>query len=145
MYITPKRKAQIVLICAAFLPAAVLFLLSGAAAARNDPAGLAFRMLSDAGWEVERKPCETAETVIPAVFDDVTETYNAMQSRQGLDLSPYKGRQVCRLTFRFIRYPGKEDCSAIRAHVFLADGKVIAGDICSVASDGFMHGINEYG
>lgn len=52
------------------------------------------------GVKVERKLISLDEVTIPAVFDDVYNGYNALQTEIGLDLSPFKGQEVERVVFR---------------------------------------------
>lgn len=106
--------------------------------AKNAEERLAF--LSQFGWEVGEDPIEVAEVVIPAEFDNVYNQYNAIQAEQNLDLKPYANARVKRWTYSVTNYPGMEENASVRANLLVYDGRVIGGDICSVALDGFMHG-----
>lgn len=91
------------------------------------------------GWEVEEEPCEIMDVVVPKEFDEVYENYNEIQKSQGLDLSRYRGKQVKRYTYRVVNYP---DCGdEVRLNLLVAESKVVGGDVCSLALDGFMHGL----
>lgn len=90
------------------------------------------------GWEVEDEPVEIEEVLIPREFDTVYEDYNALQKAQGLDLTRYRGQKVRRFCYRILNYP---DCTdEVRLNMLVAENKVIGGDVCSTALDGFMHG-----
>ena len=100
----------------------------------------AVRFLESYGWEVEDSPIETVEIKIPDIFDDVYENYNLLQIDAGLDLNPYKGKNAVRYTFRVKNYP-ENVYGEVRGNVIIVDGKPIAGDISTVAIDGFMHSL----
>lgn len=95
--------------------------------------------LSQFGWEVTADPVEVREVIIPAEFDTAYEKYNAMQQEHGLDLADYCGKRAKRWTYEIKNYPGYEGSSLVQANVFVLDGRVIGGDICSLETNGFMH------
>ena len=96
------------------------------------------RFLSQFGWEVEQDPIEVREVIIPAEFDAAYEQYNKLQKEHGLDLSKYCGKRAKRWTYKVKNYPGYEGSDLVQASVFVLDGVVIGGDICSLESNGFM-------
>lgn len=96
--------------------------------------------LKSYGWTVEAKPLESVEFTIPETFDKVYNNYNVLQKTQGFDLSLYKGKTVRRWTYKVTNYPGRAD---MRANVIVFDGKVIGGDVSSVAINGFMQGFSK--
>ncbi len=89
------------------------------------------------GWTVPEEPIEIAEVAIPAEFDDVYTVYNKLQKEQGFDLEAYKGKRVKRFTYEVTNYPNQT--SDVRANILVYKDKVIAGDVCSLKLDGFMH------
>jgi len=101
---------------------------------------IAAEFLSQYGWTVELHPVESEEIVIPTVFDSVYENYNNIQLEAGLDLTPYRGRNAKRYTFSVLNYPDK-NIPDVRANVLVVDGVAVAGDISTVAVDGFMHSL----
>lgn len=104
----------------------------------EDAAGrIAF--LSQFGWEVVPDPVEVREIIIPAEFDAAYEKYNEIQKEHGLDLSDYSAQRAKRWTYEVKNYPGYENSGLVQANIFVLDGKVIGGDICSLETDGFMH------
>ncbi|MBQ9552394.1 MAG: DUF4830 domain-containing protein [Clostridia bacterium] len=105
--------------------------------ALNADQRLAF--LSQFGWEVVEDPVEVSEVLIPGKFDKAFEEYNEMQKKQGLDLSKYGGRRAKRWTYEVKNYPGYENSGLVQANLFVYEGRVIGGDICSLESDGFIH------
>lgn len=106
--------------------------------AENADERLAF--LAQFGWDVGEDPIEVAEVIIPAQFDEVYSKYNEIQEEQSLDLKLYANERVKRWTYSVKNYPGFEEDLSIRANLLVYEGRVIGGDICSVALDGFMHG-----
>ena len=94
--------------------------------------------LSHFGWEVESDPAEIVGLIIPSEFNEIYENYNAMQKKQGLDLEKYKGKTAKRYSYVVTNYPGVPE--GVRANMVVYNDKIIAGDICSLELDGFMHG-----
>ncbi|MBE6871369.1 MAG: DUF4830 domain-containing protein [Ruminococcaceae bacterium] len=92
------------------------------------------------GWEVDIQPAEVVETVIPEEFPAVFERYNEIQKAQGLDLTKYKGKTVKRWTYRVTNYPDAQ--GEVHANVIVYKDRIIAGDICSTAASGFVHGFS---
>ena len=92
-------------------------------------------------WEVEKKPTEQVEILIPDVFDDVYSNYNSLQKEAGLDLSNYKGFPATRYTYILKNFPQETD-QTVFANVICVDGIPVGGDICTVALDGFMYSLN---
>lgn len=96
--------------------------------------------LKSYGWEVDTKPIDEAEVIIPNPFDLVYENYNKLQLEAGLDLEPYKGMHGKRYTYTVTNYP--EDVGEeVRANVICIDGEAVAGDIMTVSLRGFMHSL----
>ena len=77
---------------------------------------------------------------LPDAPDDVYNQYNRIQLEAGLDLTPYYGSECVRYTYIVLNYPEQTD-SEVRANVLCVDGKPVAGDIMTVASDGFMRSL----
>lgn len=93
--------------------------------------------LKSFGWEVSNEPVEVVEVTIPQTFNTVYLNYNSIQKSQGYDLSKYRGQRVKRWTYDVKNYPGEKN---VRANLLVYDGKVIGGDISTVALNGFMQG-----
>ena len=134
---------------AAFFLVSALFSLGKGAAARQTSAQasadtnegrLAF--LKSFGWEVSPEPLEVVDVIIPSEFGEVYKSYNDMQKQGGYDLTKYRSKQVKRYTYQVTNYPvaDGEPADSIRANLLVYDGKIIGGDICSIALNGFMHG-----
>ena len=146
MFETVRRRRCFVF---SFVSICFMLLFSSCAARRAGTAGLAkdggetlcLSLLALYGWKTEDSPCEIAEVRIPVQFDEVYDAYNEMQRLQGFDLTPYRGKYAQKYVFLLTEYPGVEDAAGIRATVLVSGGRVIGGDISSVALDGFMHGI----
>ena len=99
------------------------------------------KFLSQFGWEVEQDPVEVREVIIPAEFDAAYEKYNEMQKEHGLDLSKYCAKRAKRWTYEVKNYPGYEGSDLVQVNIFVLDGVVIGGDVCSLETNGFMQSL----
>ena len=97
--------------------------------------------LESYGWEVDARSVDEAEVTIPKPFDRVYESYNRLQLRAGLDLTPYMGMSGRRYTYVVKNYP-KDVGEEVRANVICINGSCVAGDIMTVSANGFMHSLN---
>ena len=88
--------------------------------------------------KVKPEPIETSEIKIPTQFNKVYENYNKIQKENGLNLEKYKGKTCIKYTYSVLNYKDRPD--GVLANIFVFENKVIAGDICSLEIDGFMHG-----
>lgn len=95
--------------------------------------------LQEYGWELDLKDCKRDEIVIPKEFSEVYERYNALQLKQGYDLTKYRTDTVIRYTFKVKNFEGYENALA---HVLTKGGKIIGGDICSTDLSGIMTGFD---
>lgn len=99
----------------------------------------AAQFLTEYGWEVDMSDCRREEVVIPKIFSEVYERYNALQIRQGYDLAKYKTDTVIQYTFRIKNF---DEYKNAYAHVLTKGGKIIGGDICSSDLSGIMTGFD---
>jgi hypothetical protein len=97
----------------------------------------AIKFLSQYGWQVDPKPVEECEIVIPKELDKVLTLYNEIQKQQGLDLTKYSRKVAKRYTYIITNYP--EYSGTVYANIIVYHDKVIAGDICSADAKGFIH------
>lgn len=95
--------------------------------------------LSRFGWKVTAEPVESQQVLIPDTFEEVLSKYNDLQITQGFDLTKFKGKRVMRYSYAVENYPGIE--TGVFADLYIYKNTVIAGDVHSVASDGFMLGL----
>lgn len=93
--------------------------------------------LKSFGWEVTEEASEIVEVAIPSEFSDVYKKYNTLQKTQGFDLSKFRGKRVKRYSYTVTNYPNEP--KFIVANILVYKDEVIAGDICSLKADGFMH------
>ena len=91
------------------------------------------------GWTVEPEPLEVVEVTIPRTFNAVYRNYNALQKKQGFDLTDFRGCRVKRWTYRITNYPGAE--GEVRCNLLIYGNQVIGGDVSTVALNGFMQGL----
>lgn len=68
---------------------------------------------------------EVSDILIPKPFDEIYETYNALQLEQGFDLERYQGRLVQRYCYQVTSSEG-----AGVATLLVYQGKIIGGDLC---------------
>ncbi len=89
------------------------------------------------GFTLSENLLEKEELTLPGTFTPVYENYNKLQKRAGLDLTPYLGKKVTRYTYEIVNFPFETN-SSVRANALVYRGKVIAADVMTVSSDGFM-------
>lgn len=100
------------------------------------------------GWEVKSQPIADGKVTIPQTFDDVYTKYNNIQQEQGLDLTPYAGKTCEQWVYEITNFPEQE---IMRGTLLVYSGRVVGGDLCTPALDGFMTGFdgqldsNDYG
>lgn len=96
--------------------------------------------LANFGYEVDTTPTDTYEIDIPEEFNSVFERYNDIQRAQGLNLKRYSGKDATAYVYKVTNY---EYDGEVYATLFIRNGRVIAGDICSTDGDGFVHGFKK--
>ncbi len=96
--------------------------------------------LSQFGYEADQMPVETFEMEIPEEFNSVFEKYNEIQRAQGLNLKRYMGKDATAYVFKITNYEYEGE---VFATLFIRNGRVIAGDICSKDGEGFVHGFEK--
>ena len=98
--------------------------------------------LKACGWEVDADSCSIREVIIPEEFDETYQNYAALQSRQGFDMERLKGKRVKQITYTITNYPNDED---VIAELLVYRGNVVAGNICSMKTDGgFTRGLMDH-
>ena len=90
------------------------------------------------GYSISEQYETKKEIVIPSVFSDVYENYNALQKNNGFDLSAYKGEQATVYTYPVTNHP---EGDGVMMNIIVCKGRIIGGDICSAEYDGFMTGL----
>ena len=96
--------------------------------------------LEQFGYSVNPEPLEIKDIMVPDEFDSVYDTYNDIQKAQGLNLVKYQGRKVTRYTYEIENY---DFDGRVMANILVYKGKVIAGDVCSLDGEGFVHGFDK--
>ncbi len=96
--------------------------------------------LSQFGHEVEAKAVNVYEIDIPEEFNSVFEKYNEIQRAQGLNLKRYVNKDATAYVFKVTNYEYEGE---VFATLFIRNGRVIAGDICSKDGEGFVHGFRK--
>lgn len=129
------RRPRLLLTVLLGVVAGVLLLCADARASGGyDTPAVRRDFLADCGWETE-EAFETKTVILPRVFSVVYENYNALQRKQGFDLSLFAGQTVTQYCYTVTNHPAG---SPVYAHLLVADGVLIGGDVMSPASDGFM-------
>ena len=100
------------------------------------------QLLESCGWEIDPAPVCEQEVQIPESFDAAYQSYNELQKSQGFDLSAYKGKRATLYTFSVKNHPSGEE--GVTANLVVRKKRLIAADICSAKTDGFLHGITEH-
>ncbi len=117
----------------------LVFMAQGAPAApaSNDmcETALCEQYLKSLGYE-NGGMLEQVPIVIPVVFDKVYQNYNDLQKKAGMNLKPYRGRRVTRYTYSVTNFA--DNIEGVRANLLCYDGKIIGGDLSTVAINGFM-------
>ena len=89
------------------------------------------------GWTAEEMG--SLEVMIPAEFDGVYETYNAIQTAQGFKLEKYKGEQVTKYSYKVTNFPEEGE---VIANLLIYKDRVIAADLSSTELGGFIRGLD---
>lgn len=95
------------------------------------------------GYEVDPNPVEDDEITVPEEFDSVYTKYNDLQRAQGLNLKKYRGKTVSRYIYTVTNYEGYD--GTVLATVLVYKNRIIAGDICGIDGEGFVHGFEKSG
>ena len=99
--------------------------------------------LAQFGCQVRPEPVEQSEVRIPEAFDTVYETYEDIINRDGYSLLPYRGKVIMRYTYLVTNH--RESANQdVYANLLVDDGKIVGGDICSRALNGFMQSFSEF-
>ncbi len=119
----------------------VVTAVSFAVFASDSDSAAGVELLKNYGWDVDKKPSDEAEVIIPEPFDLVYKNYNELQKEAGLDLEPYMGMKGRRYTYIVKNYPADVG-ETVYANVICINGEAVAGDVMTVSLRGFMHSLN---
>lgn len=92
------------------------------------------------GWTVGDDAIAAEELLVPEEFDASYDEYLALQSSQGFDLTPYRGKRIMRYTYEITNYPTGEP--GVQASLLIYRNTVIGGEVLSASPDGFLHGLD---
>ncbi len=106
---------------------------------RTEEERIAF--LESFGWHVKPTDKEVTEFLLPKEFDRILAGYNEIQKEQGLDLSRYKNKRVCRYVYEVENYEGAT--GTVYATLLMYNNRVVAADISSAGEGGFVHGLTK--
>lgn len=91
------------------------------------------------GWETTAEPEETVAVSVPETLDGAYAEYAELQTSQGFSLESFRGKTLTRYTYGVTNYEGQPE-GTVKANLLMSGTTVVGGDICSVLSDGFIHG-----
>ncbi len=111
-----------------------VFLLLAFAAPDADGEALCTQCLKELGWET-RGDFASEEIVLPKKEEKTWKNYLAMQTEY--PLASYSGCAATRYTVEIANYP--LETGPVYAHIYVADGRILGGDIMTTALTGFMH------
>ena len=94
------------------------------------------------GWETTAETEETVAVNVPEQFDSVWNEYAELQRAQGFDIESLKGVTLVRYTYGVTNYDGEPE-GTVKADLLMSGSTVVGGDICSLRSDGFIHGFEK--
>ena len=95
--------------------------------------------LAGFGWETTAEPEETVAVFVPETLDGVYAEYAELQASQGFSLEAFCGKTLTRYTYGVTNYEGQPE-GTVKANLLMSGTTVVGGDVCSVLSDGFIHG-----
>ncbi len=149
MFILSTKLTKTKILTAALVSACLVLLLlislpSGVKASKDTVKGETneerIQYLQTFGWKTSSDPVEVVSITIPEEFDQTYNEYNALQISQGFDLSSFKGDTGTRYTYTISNYPN-ETTAQVLANVIVIDDQIVAADVSSVSSGGFMHSL----
>ena len=145
---TTKKSIILTLFALFFLSCVFLLMIGSAFHVMNPPKELLgtdnsgetaeqrVEFLNTLGYSVDVSTEESENIKIPMVFADVYNNYNELQKEIGTDLFDYRGAQCVRYT-----YLNKDN--GMNVNIIVYEGRIIAGDECSVALDGEMNPLGQ--
>lgn len=97
--------------------------------------------ISSYGWMVEDVPSDITHITVPEEFDSIFEAYAEAISADGFNLYAYRGKKVTRYSYTVTNHKASSD-GLIRINLMVFDKEIIAADISSLSSDGFIYPIS---
>lgn len=95
--------------------------------------------LAACGWTADPASEELREIELPAEFDHIWESYNALQLSQGFDLRAAAGERCLCCSYDLVDYPGWD--GRVIATLYIYRGRVIGGDVHTASAEGFMRAL----
>ncbi len=95
--------------------------------------------ISSFGWQVEEKPVEIFYMTVPQKNDAVFSAYGKIVN---LELDLNNAQKVTRYSYKVLNHK-KSESGFIRINLFLSNGKILWGDVSSLAPGGFILPIND--
>ncbi len=133
----PGGKTVLMILAAALATAGIIFLLFHADS-KLDEKNREF--LESYGWQVEEKPVDICLLNIPNEFDEVFSAYHELCREGGFELDAYQGKPATRYTYRVTNHKDSHR-GLVHANILVVKDVIVAADICSMESDGFLQSI----
>ena len=134
-----RHRIKIVIVSIAVIIIGLIFLLFSV---DNRSNGEYVAFIASFGWEVEPSPKEISHITVPSEFDGVYNAYNRIASGSGFDLTPYRGKNVTRYSYKVLNN-AESDTGLIYANVFVYRGEIVSADITSQETGGFTIPISD--
>ena len=137
--LTKKKRLGLLLAAAAVVLVAVLALRGGGdptRGVRTDADRVEY--LAACGYTVSPEPVQVQEVTVPTEDTELFARYNMLQTQQGFDLEPYRGKCVKRYV-----YAGTgEDGRQVTVCILQSGSRIIGGDVsCQEETDPWMQGL----
>lgn len=134
-----RKAALCILLGSALVLCALILAIGGGNGTRVQTNEDRVKFLENLGWEIDPEPVAVSEVLIPKDFSDVYQKFNELQIEQGYDLSAHQGETATIYAYRVRNY--RDFDGTVVAELYVSNGRIIGGDIHSLALDGFMHGL----
>ena len=121
-------------VCGLFLANEIYAVCNAPLNAQNNADRLSF--IDSLGITVESNQPQSKTVLIPEVFYEVYNDYNALQQAAGYDLSLYKGCEVTIYSYDIT--PPQNYTGESVVNLIVYKDKIIGGDISSTALGGYM-------
>ncbi len=137
-YVTFTKKGLLVIFalvaCISFVCCEIAAVSNVNTNAKTNADRLSF--IKSLGFSAINSEPNSKTVIIPDVFYDVYENYNALQKSSGYDLSMYKGCEVTIYTYN-INPPQKRNGECV-INLMVYNDRIIGGDVSSTSLGGFM-------
>ena len=93
--------------------------------------------------EIKEECISSKVTQIPSKFDETYKNYNEIQRKAGFDLEKYKGCKMTVYSYPVLKFRDFTAKDGAVLNLLVIDGKIVGGDVSSVAIDGKMYPVSK--